>query len=64
MVPVQGTRDEFLVGVDRKFLVVRWNGKKGSPACVVKKLGQVDSDKPANKVNEGKADPRGRVFAG
>ncbi|KAH9636267.1 hypothetical protein HF086_009463 [Spodoptera exigua] len=64
IVPVEGTTDQFLVGVDRKFQVIRWDGADGSPATVVKELVEVDSDIPTNRINDGKADPKGRVFAG
>ncbi|CAH0683377.1 unnamed protein product [Spodoptera exigua] len=64
IVPVEGTTDQFLVGVDRKFQVIRWDGADGSPATVFKELVEVDSDLPTNRINDGKADPKGRVFAG
>lgn len=62
--PVEGTSNQFLVGVERKFQVVRWDGAEGSAATVVKELGEVDHGEPDNRINDGKADPRGRVFAG
>ena len=64
MVPVEGTSDQFLVGVERKFQVVRWDGGEGSPISVLKELAEVDRDVPTTRINDGKADPRGRVFAG
>ncbi|XP_022827790.1 regucalcin-like isoform X2 [Spodoptera litura] len=64
IVPVEGTSDQFLVGVERKFQVISWDGADGSPATVVKELEEVDRDIPTNRINDGKADPRGRVFAG
>ncbi|CAH0587174.1 unnamed protein product [Chrysodeixis includens] len=64
MVPVEGTSDQFLVGVERRFLVVRWDGEEGSPAAVVREIAEIDKDVPTNRLNDGKADPRGRVFAG
>lgn len=64
IVPVEGTSDQFLVGVERKFLVVRWCGQEGAPVSVVKEIGEVDRDVLTTRINDGKADPRGRVFAG
>ncbi|KAL0839402.1 hypothetical protein ABMA28_016127 [Loxostege sticticalis] len=65
IVPVEGTSDQFVVALERKFLVVQWDGKDGSKARVVKELGEVDKDAPSiTRINDGKADPRGRVFAG
>lgn len=63
MVPVEGKSDEFVVGVERKFLVVKWDGADGSPATVIKEIGEVDKG-TKNRINDGKADPRGRLFAG
>ncbi|KAL0879863.1 hypothetical protein ABMA27_002394 [Loxostege sticticalis] len=64
IVPVEGTTDQFVVGVERKFLVVQWDGKDGSKAKVLKELGEVDKDAPTTRINDGKVDPRGRLFAG
>ncbi|KAM3960037.1 regucalcin [Aphomia sociella] len=65
IVPVEGTKDQFVVGVGRKFQVVQWDGKDGSRAKVVKELAEVDQHmNPPTRLNDGKADPRGRLFAG
>ncbi|XP_063826556.1 regucalcin-like [Ostrinia nubilalis] len=64
IVPVEGATDQFVVGVERKFLVVQWDGRDGSPAKVIKELGEVDQDVPTTRINDGKADPRGRLYAG
>ncbi|XP_026319176.1 uncharacterized protein LOC113229707 [Hyposmocoma kahamanoa] len=63
IVPVEGKSNEFVVGVERKFLVVKWDGNDGSPATVVKEIAEVDKG-TKNRINDGKADPRGRLFAG
>ncbi|XP_059045627.1 regucalcin-like [Achroia grisella] len=65
IVPVEGTSDQFVVGVGRKFQVVRWDGRNNSPATVVKEIGEVDQHtNPTTRLNDGKADPRGRLYAG
>lgn len=64
IVPVEGTTDQYLVGVERKFLIVKWDGEEGTPATVVKEIAEVDNESPLNRLNDGKADPKGRVFAG
>ncbi|KAG6453933.1 hypothetical protein O3G_MSEX008403 [Manduca sexta] len=64
VVPIDGTTDQFVVGVERKFLVVRWDGAEGSKVDVLKELGEVDQDVPTTRINDGKADPRGRLFGG
>lgn len=64
MVPVEGTTDQFLVGVERLFQIIKWNGVEEAPVTVVKQIAEVDQDVPTTRINDGKADPRGRVFAG
>ncbi|CAG4928767.1 unnamed protein product [Colias eurytheme] len=64
-VPIEGTTDQFIVGVEKTFQVVQWDGKNDSKVNVVKVLGKVDQDVDApTRINDGKADPRGRIFAG
>ncbi|KAJ0183064.1 hypothetical protein K1T71_001040 [Dendrolimus kikuchii] len=64
IVPVEGTADQFVVGKERKFVVIQWDGEEESEATVVKELGEVDHSFSENRINDGKADPRGRLFAG
>lgn len=63
--PVEGTPDQFIIGLERRFVIVQWDGVDGSPATVVKELGVVDQHvDPPSRINDGKADPKGRIFAG
>ncbi|XP_026488697.1 regucalcin-like [Vanessa tameamea] len=65
IVPVNGTTDQFLIGLERKFVIVQWDGKEGSATKIVRELGTVDQNVvPNTRINDGKADPRGRVYAG
>lgn len=60
---MESKSNEFVVGAGRKFLVVKWDGADGSPAIVVKEIGEVEKG-TTNRFNDGKADPRGRLFSG
>lgn len=65
IVPVEGTTDQFIIGLDRRFVIIQWDGGDGTPVKIVQELGAVDQDiEPRTRLNDGKADPRGRVFAG
>lgn len=65
IVPVEGTLDKFIVGIERKFVIVQWDGEEGTPAPIVKEIGLVDQDhEPPSRLNDGKADPMGRIYAG
>ncbi|XP_050678723.1 regucalcin-like [Leptidea sinapis] len=65
IVPVEGTTDQFVVGVERTFQIVKWDGSNGGKVEVVKVIGEVDQGVTSpTRINDGKADPRGRLFAG
>lgn len=62
-VPVAGTNDEFVVGANRRVLLIRWDGKSGQ-ATVLKSLAEVDQDFNGNRINDGKVDPTGVLYFG
>lgn len=63
IIPVEGQRHHFVVGVGLKLLLVKWTGDDEG-AKVIKTIADVDRDNPKNRFNDAKADPRGRLFAG
>ncbi|GBP54109.1 Regucalcin [Eumeta japonica] len=63
IVPVEGHQDQFVIGLNRKVVLIQWDGRDDS-AKVVKNIVEVDQDYPNNRFNDAKADPRGRLFAG
>ncbi|CAH2085064.1 unnamed protein product [Euphydryas editha] len=65
IVPVDGTTDQFIIGLGKRFVIIQWDGAEGTPAKIVRELGTVDQDVVhKTRINDGKADPRGRIFAG
>ncbi|XP_041980349.1 regucalcin-like [Aricia agestis] len=65
IIPVEGTTNQFVVGVETTFKVIEWDGAEGSAVKVVRELATVDEEvTPKTRINDGKADPRGRLFAG
>ena len=63
IIPIEGTTDEFIVGAGRRLLVVKWDGTS-SQAIPMKAIADIDSNLPGNRINDGKADPRGVLFFG
>lgn len=63
VLPVEGNDKEFAVGCGRRVVIVNWDGV--SPvAKVVRTLFEVQSDFKENRLNDAKADPKGRLFFG
>jgi sugar lactone lactonase YvrE len=65
IIPIEGTKDKFVITVGRNVAILTWDGESSSPA-VVKYVGAVDNEKEvqSNRLNDGKADPTGRLWAG
>ena len=61
--PVEGTTDEFVIGANRRILLIKWDGKSNQ-ATVLKVVVEVDQAIEGNRINDGKVDPRGVLFFG
>ncbi|XP_046978006.1 regucalcin-like [Vanessa cardui] len=62
IIPVEGTLDQFVVGLKRRVVVVRWDGR--GEAQEIRQIAEIDQQNPDNRINDAKADPRGRLFVG
>ncbi|XP_054738925.1 regucalcin-like [Anastrepha obliqua] len=65
IIPVEGESGKFAVGCARRVVVVAWDGV--SPIATVARVVyevQPGEEFSKNRINDGKADPRGRLFAG
>ena len=62
-IPVENTTDEFVVGANRRVLLIRWDGKSGQ-ASVLKSLAEIDKEYFGNRINDGKVDSNGVLFFG
>ncbi|XP_014356902.2 regucalcin-like [Papilio machaon] len=64
IISLEGTTDHFVVGLERKLVIIKWDGGEGSKVEIIKELAEVDIELPTNRLNDGKVDPKGRLFAG
>lgn len=62
VVPVQTKKDQFLIGYGGDFALVIWNGISEKPQNV--SIYAKGDANPENRINDGKADPTGRIYAG
>lgn len=65
ILPIEGTQDKYLISLGREIAVVTWDGISEKVANI-EKLGEVDNAEgfEENRINDGKADPYGRLWAG
>lgn len=62
LLPIEYTNDQFLVGIDRKAVIVQWNGRS-SKATRIRTLFEVDCG-TSNVFNDIKTDNYGRFYGG
>lgn len=63
IIPVDGTKDEFIVGSGKKIVLIKWDGKSAT-APAVRTVGEVEASLPENRFNDAKCDPFGRFYGG
>lgn len=65
IIPVDGTKDQFAVGLIHTCGVIQWDGKS-QWAKVIRTVLEVETcpEYTNNRFNDAKADPHGRLFAG
>ncbi|RZC37252.1 SGL domain containing protein [Asbolus verrucosus] len=63
--PVEGHDDTFIAALGRNFVLIRWDGVSDS-VCTCNIIAEADKniDLSSNRVNGGKVDPYGRLWAG
>lgn len=62
---MKGTKDKFVVGLGRSLAIIEWDGVSPNvPKSQIEILFSVEEGKSRNRFNDGKTDPKGRVFAG
>ncbi|XP_063241871.1 regucalcin-like [Bacillus rossius redtenbacheri] len=62
VIPLKGKKNKFLIGVERTVNILSWDGKQKD--FTLENVASVDDDKPRNRINDAKADPSGRLWAG
>jgi len=62
-VPVEGSPEKFIVGQGRDITLLEWDGESQNPTST-RVLHTVDAQYPGNRLNDGKCDTQGRLWAG
>lgn len=65
MFPIEKTTNQFIAALGRKFVVITWDGKS-STVSSTDLICEVDTEPnfAMNRLNGGKVDPYGRLWAG
>jgi sugar lactone lactonase YvrE len=65
VIPLEGSKDKFVIAVGRNIAIMTWDGESSIPADL-KYVCAVDNEKEVqnNRLNDGKADPTGRLWTG
>lgn len=63
ILPVEGTTDQFVITKGRQLIKIEWDGVNDN-VKELEVLTETDKDVPTNRINDGKADPLGRVWFG
>ncbi|XP_031772663.1 regucalcin [Apis florea] len=64
VVPVEGCTDKFVAGCGIDFVLFSWNSEKSLENCIAQILISADSDRIETRLNDGKVDSSGRLWAG
>lgn len=65
IIPLEGTKDKFVISVGKNVAILTWDGESSTPTDL-KYVCVVDDEKElqTNRLNDGKADPTGRLWSG
>lgn len=66
VIPVKNSDNKFVVGWNKTVQVITWNGESPKPSKI-ENIVEVETQGKkyiGNKLNDGKCDPRGRLYAG
>lgn len=61
IIPIKGALNKFLIALGNELAVISWNGTEQIQD--IKKIAKLDSNS-SNRINDGKADPSGRLWTG
>ena len=63
VVQVEGQNDKFVVAINNDIALVTWNGVSSKPSSV-ETIKTLEGNEEKTRINDGKVDPAGRLWAG
>lgn len=63
VVQVEGHNDKFVVSINNDIAVVTWDGVSSKPSSV-EVIATLEGNEERTRINDGKVDPAGRLWAG
>lgn len=63
IIPIEGEKDKFIISLKNDLAIISWDGRS-SKTSEPKVIASVEPKDNKNRINDGKADPKGRIWAG
>lgn len=63
VVQVEGQDDKFVVSINNDIAIITWDGRSSKPSSI-ETIATLEGNEERTRLNDGKVDPAGRLWAG